>query len=207
MVVRKSRLSFEIDSSQIRQAELDFRALGDALQSLARRKTTVKHPSVEKFRANATRKMFNLAYAVALTVYDSAVENTPQGNEARIGTDKEYTRMYRRRLNDHGVDMVTGFHKGTWSYSNVKNITFNPAVRDLEEARRDFVSQFIAGYQLGETFYVSAHGTAFRQMEKGFIRSAPDGVYRPTVASIMQSYAGNVLAAYNMRKRDFDKRR
>lgn len=198
----KSRLAIEIDASEIQQADIAFRALGNSLNSLARRKRKVEHPAVEKFRKNATRMMRTAVEAFALFVYDKVTQNTPIGDATRINENfPEYMRMYMRRWQNHGVEMKPGFHKGAWQYSDTKSPEFNAAINDLGTARKQFISDFRANYKPGQVFYVSAKGTAFAQMERGYIKSAPDGVIQPTIQDILAGYKTVLQSVYDKVKR------
>jgi hypothetical protein len=181
-----SRLAVEINTSQILEAEVKIRALGNALSKLDRK---VRKFDTETFMKNATRKMKTAIEKFSLNLAQILVNNTPIGSSERLETDRDYRRLYELRALRYGIVPEVGFHKGAWVYNETKNPQFNPEIRPVSTVISDFRSDFRANYKIGDTFYVAATGPAFKYFQTGFGGSFGGGVLAPSINQIMMIYS------------------
>lgn len=188
------RISFKIDTSELLDGEIKINALGNALDKLARKSKRVDDFT---FRKNATKKLKNMVIALAKNVATNAYENTPVGDESRLEYDNNYLKLYRQRATKFGIDIAVGYHRGAYSYSDSKIPEFHGQILSYDEMISNIVYDVKSNYKIGDTFYIGAKGPAYGFFEKGFIASAPDGVAKPTIESIMQTYAFDLQAAYS----------
>lgn len=193
-----SRITFKVDTSGMLSGDLSLQALGNALSKLKRKKQTLEMPN---FRRNAIRKLKNVAYALALNIASNAYANTPVGDSDKIVKDARYRRMYAYRRNKYGIAMIPGFHAGAYSYGETSIPTFKKEIRSFDQMLSDLKADFTEQFELGDVFYIGAKGPAYGFFEKGFVDSAPDGVVKPTIQSIMSSYKADLQAAYARRAR------
>jgi len=202
MRVPLSRISFRIDTSQMREADLKLAALGNAISKVQRKVVKLEMPP---FRKNAVRKLKGMAFALAMNVADAASDNTPVGDDDKIAAGlnpgasrnaASYARLYANRLASYGINMQAGFHAGAWRYSETKVPTFSPDVNSYETMISMLRASFMANFQLGDTFYIAAKGPAYKFLESGVIPSAPDGIVKPTMQQVLATYRSDLLAAY-----------
>ncbi len=192
------RISFKIDTTGLKEGDLSLQALGNALDKLRRKKTSLEMPD---FRKNAIRKLKNVAYALAVNVASNAYANTPVGDADKIATSKQYFNMYKYRAQRYGIAITPGFHAGAYSYAETKIPKFDREIKSFDQMLANLKMDFEANFELGDVFYIAAKGPAYTLFEKGFIDSAPDGVVKPTLQSIMSSYKADINAAYARRAR------
>lgn len=193
-----SRISFKIDTTGLKEGDLSLQALGNALDKLRRKKHSLEMPD---FRKNAIRKLKNVAYALAVNVASNAYVNTPVGDSDKIASSKEYFKMYQMRSYKYGIDITPGFHAGAYSYAETRIPKFDKEIKSFDQMLSKLKLDFESNFELGDVFYVGAKGPAYALFEKGYIDSAPDGVVKPTLQSIMSSYKADITAAYARRAR------
>lgn len=197
-----SRVGIRVNTAEMLEADIKLTGLGNALDALARRSKNVKLPP---FRANAVRKLKNMVYALSENIILNMNVNTRVGDIERLmagyseGASREataYRRLYEVRQDMYGLPVDVGYHAGSFSYSMTPSPTLVPVIRDQVDMLADFRQDFYKSYKLGDTFYVAATGPAFRYMEMGKI-GGPSGIIKPTIASVMNTYAFDMAAAYN----------
>ena len=196
-----SRIGIRINTSDFLDAEIKLTGLGNALDKLARRSKNVKMP---EFKPRAVRKLKNMVYALAENVILNMNINTKVGDIGRllagfktVGSDPSngYARLYVLRQDAYGLPVDVGYHAGSFSYSVTPSPPLIPVIRDQVDMLADFRQDFYKSYKLGDTFYIAATGPAFRYMEMGKI-GGPSGIIKPTIASVMNTYAFDMAAAY-----------
>ncbi len=196
MQERLTRLAFEVDTQDLMEADIKLRALGSALDKLARKARTVE---LTPFRKNATRKLKNMIFSFAMNITNAAMLNTPVGDESKIDetVNFRYFKLYESREDRFGIEMTPGFHQGAWVYSETKNPQFDPNIYDMSQVTRSIRKDFKANYNLGDTFYIAAKGPAFGLFESGVIPT-PDknGIVKPTMDTVMAIYRQDMIAAY-----------
>lgn len=194
-----TRLAFEVNTAELLEAEISFRALGNALTKLSRRAKRVEIPP---FRKNATRKMKNMILSFAINITDTAMLNTPIGDIQKIDekTNFRYWEMYDVRADAYGIEMIPGFHQSSWRYSETKNPVFDPEIYGLNKAEANVIKDFKLNYKIGDTFYIAAKGPAFGLMESGVIDTpSQGGIVQPTIQQVMATYKVDMMAAYARR--------
>ena len=197
-----SRVGIRVNTAEMLEADIKLTGLGNALDALARRTKKVQLP---KFRANAVRKLKNMVYALAEDIILSMNINTKVGDIDRLlagyaeNPTREasaYRRLYEMRQDRYGLPVDVGYHAGSFFYSMTPSPPLVPVIRDQVDMLADFRRDFYKSYKLGDTFYIAATGPAFRYMEMGKIGD-PSGIIKPTIASVMKTYAFDMAAAYN----------
>lgn len=197
-----SRVGIRVNTAEMLEADIKLTGLGNALDALARRSKKVQLP---QFRKNAVRKLKNMVYALAENIILNMNINTKVGDIDRLmagyaeNPTREataYRRLYEMRQERYGLPVDVGYHAGSFSYSMTPSPPLVPVIRDQVDMLADFRRDFYKSYKLGDTFYIAATGTAFRYMEMGKIGN-PSGIIKPTIASVMNTYAFDMVAAYN----------
>lgn len=197
-----SRLAIRINTVDFGEAEIKINALGNSLDKLARRSKNVKMP---EFRKNATRKIKNMVYALAENILLNMSWNTQVGDIDKLlagyaaganPTQRAYRRLYEGRQSAYGLPVDVGYHAGAYGYSMTASPQMIPEIRDQQDMLADFKRDFYAKFKLGDTFYVAASGPAYKYMEQGVIGSI-EGIIKPTIASVMRTYAFDMRQAYN----------
>lgn len=196
-----SRIGIRINTSDFLDAEIKLTGLGNALDRLARRSKNVKMP---EFKPRAVRKLKNMVYALAENVILNMNINTKVGDINRllagfktVSSDPSngYARLYVLRQDAYGLPVDVGYHAGAYTYSHSAVPAFVPEIRDQVDMLADFRREFYSKYKLGDTFYIAAQGPAYRYMEMGLVGQA-EGVIKPTIDSVMQTYKFDMAAAY-----------
>jgi hypothetical protein len=197
-----SFISYQIDTTDIKKGEIALRALGSALSKLDRKRRPIE---VEKFRANATRKMSNLVLEFTIRLANLAYENTPMGDDDRIyagakagatDADRQYTRLYANRLAQYGIPMEAGYHAGAYVYSKSKIPALVPEIKDKPEMLADIKRAFNASYKAGDVFYLAAKGPAYKYFINGEIA---DSSVIPNINTIMQAYRSISQASMSLK--------
>ncbi len=203
-MVPLSRIGIEVDTTDLRKADISLRALGNAINKLDRRKRQLEMPA---FKTYAVAKLKRVVFTIAMNIASNFYMNTHQGDDERIAEgkkdtataiDKKYFEMYQRRNRRYGIPMQAGYHAGAYSYSETKIPKLTKVVKTqaemLEQVKRDFLNN----YTLGDKFYITAKGPAYQFMQKGDIGDG-DGIVRPTIEAVMRTYSTQIQAAYNKR--------
>lgn len=147
--------------------------------------TTELSQGLEKYITEMKRK---LEAAVAGFAYEASfilVSNTPVGDDLLIAVNANYRSYYQDRMNNYGLPMKAGFHKGAWEYTETSS-TFTTSINPYQGVPSDVQSSASASYNLGDKFYIAATGPAFEAFELGINRQAPNGVLQPSIAQIMK---------------------
>lgn len=140
---------------------------------------------LEKYIAEMKRK---LEAAVAGFAYEASfilVSNTPIGDDLLIATNASYRNYYQDRMNNYGLPMQAGFHKGAWEYTE-SSPSFTTSINPYQGVPNGVYSSAGSSYSLGDKFYIAAKGPAFEVFELGKNDQAPNGVLQPSVAQIMK---------------------
>lgn len=202
MATGLSRVGIKVDTSQIGQAEIKINGLGNALDKLARRAKKVEPP---KFRKNAVRKLKNTVYALGESILLNMSWNTQVGDIDKLvagyakgatGVQRLYRQLYETRQDRYGLPVDVGYHAGSYQYSKARIPQFISEIRERDEMLADFKSDFMREFKLGDVFYITAQGPAFKLMEAGVIGQA-EGIIKPTIQSVMRTYAFDMQQAYN----------
>lgn len=204
MAAPLNRIAIRVNTADFLQADIKLTGLGNALDKLARRSKSIKRQEFD-VRANATRKLKNMVYALAENIILNMNINTKVGDIDRLlagfaeGASREatgYRRLYEIRQDAYGLPVDVGYHAGAYTYSTSPSPAFVPEIRDQVEMLSDFQREFYSSYSLGDTFYIGAQGTAYKYMEVGKVGD-PQGVIKPTIDSVMRTYKFDMQAAYN----------
>jgi hypothetical protein len=138
-----------------------------------------------KYIAEMKRK---LEAAVAGFAYEASfilVSNTPIGDDLLIAINASYRNYYQDRMNNYGLPMQAGFHKGAWKYTE-SSPSFTTSINPYQGVPTNVQSSAGSSYNLGDKFYIAAKGPAFEVFELGSNKQAPNGVLQPSVAQIMK---------------------
>jgi len=199
-----SRVGVRIDTSEWKKADIALTGLGNALKRLARGKKEVEMPN---FRKNATRKAKAMIYALAENVLLNLSMNTKIGDIDKLmagaaeGAKKEnptafqYFEMYKHRQTKYGLPMNVGYHAGAYTYSESRIPKFKNQITERDQMVANFKKDFMANFTLGDTFYVTALGPAYKYMNMGII-GQPEGIITPTLSSVMATYKFDMAVAY-----------
>lgn len=204
-----STIGIKIDTSDLVNADGKLQNLEDAL---ARLSTSGSKNAIRgargssklnfKFRANATRKMKNVVFAIAQQVTLYLNSYTIQGDEDKLNQNSasysyRYAKMYADRESNYGIEKEVGYHKGAYSYSeSARSVKNRTDIRDLSEMQSDLTSEFNSQYKLGDVFYINATGPAYSLFERNIIGNP---VLKPTMKSVLATYKAVAEAAYARR--------
>ena len=150
-----------------------------------------------KFREEVERKLTSMVAGFAYEITLAASENTPIGDEERLGVDPAYTALYFRRFNEYGIVPEVGFHKGAWYYSPDANKPLDPSISDPFDAANEVESDMFSQYKVGNDFYILGVGPGFAALENGSSLQAPTGIMQPTIEQLEGTYQINLQHYYN----------
>ena len=75
---------------------------------------------------------------------------------------------------------------------------FDPVKFDkLFFIKNDVFAEADATYKLGDTFYITANGPAYVQLEQGLSDQAPDGIMKPALEVIKTAVESNLKYYYD----------
>ena len=146
---------------------------------------------LEDFSKEFKIRLEGMTVKFAEEVAASAARNTP------IGDAQQYPALYRLRQNKFGIPAIEGFHRGAWVYSKSAIPAFSPSINTITEMQNDVFAEADATYKLGDTFYITANGPAYVQLEQGLSDQAPDGIMKPTLEVIKTAVESNLKYYYD----------
>lgn len=146
---------------------------------------------LEDFSKEFKIRLEGMTVRFAEEVAASAARNTP------IGDAQQYPALYRLRQNKFGIPAIEGFHRGAWVYSKSAIPGFSPSINTITEMQNDVFAEADAAYKLGDTFYITANGPAYVQLEQGLSDQAPDGIMKPTLEVIKTAVESNLKYHYD----------
>jgi len=146
---------------------------------------------LEDFSKEFKIRLEGMTVKFAEEVAASAARNTP------IGDAQQYPALYRLRQDKFGIPAIEGFHRGAWVYSKSAIPGFSPSINTITEMQNDVFAEADATYKLGDTFYITANGPAYVQLEQGLSDQAPDGIMKPTLEVIKTAVESNLKYYYD----------
>lgn len=145
---------------------------------------------LQEIKLDTTRRMKNMVAGFAYNVAESAVDNTPLGEEGR------YDDLYLAREKQLGIEATPGFHMGAWRYDKDGSLTFDTNIYAPEEAMSRALQDARANYNIGETFYIGAIGPAYYDLNNGSSVKAPEGIMKPALEQLLQVYLTDLQKYY-----------
>lgn len=146
---------------------------------------------LEEFSKEFKTRLEGMTVRFAEEVAASAAKNTP------VGDAQQYPALYRLRQDKYGIPAIEGFHRGAWVYNKSAIPSFSPNINTILEMQNDVFAEADASYRLGDTFYITANGPAYVQLEQGLSDQAPDGILTPTLETIKTAVESDLKHYYD----------
>ena len=139
-------------------------------------------------------KQMVVGFSYEFTV--TAIQNTPLGDASP--EPNGYLSLYIKRYNETGLSPIEGFARGSWQVDFDNNIQ----MQSLYGANSGSVAGSAAkislmNYNLGQKVYIANTGPYIVNLENGSSGQAPEGISKPTLTQVMDSYKIDLKRHYS----------
>lgn len=141
---------------------------------------------LKKFHLDAIQRMENMVRSFAYEFAVTAISNTPLGDEKG-----QYAELYRRRTY---LQPIAGFAQGSWQVSFSGSLQEQDIYSGTESAKA--VESKMQAYKLGQSFTIGNTGPYINKLENGHSDQFPNGITRPTIDQVMNTYKINLVRYY-----------
>lgn len=147
--------------------------------------------SLEEAKKTITRKLEGMVVQFSVDMATVASGATPVGDEMSMqlpenGGNRRYRAYYEQRMDDYGIPIEPGFHRGAWEFGIPK---FRPIINDVQGMLNDIGNEAEAQYKLGDTVVIGAEGPGYGDLLPRI--EAAD------IGSIIQAYTANFQGYYD----------
>lgn len=159
--------------------------------------TTALEMSLMKAAGTIALRMKQMVAGFSYEFTLTTIQNTPLGDASP--EPNGHLSRYIKRYNETGLSPIEGFARGSWQIDFDGNIQMQKPLYGPNSGQVAGAAAKISlmNYNLGQRVYIANIGPYIVELENGYSGQAPEGITKPTLTQVMDSYKIDLKRHYS----------